>query len=212
MFASDLIATEEKKRQRFIDGLNDHYRRYIVGNLMIDTYAKAVECAREHEQDYWAHKKSKDQTKIDTKTEQRNNGNMTKNSSGQHKNGKQRQTQYGNQQNNQTWKKQKGNGNDGNRKQGDTINTGAVVPVEPQPIPAEPIAFHGFCYNCRERGHKASDCPNEKVQEGGRRGQRPEQHNTMATNRNAQPRGPGQLYAIQPCEVEMQNATLGVVL
>ncbi|RZC70794.1 hypothetical protein C5167_034045 [Papaver somniferum] len=61
-----------------------------------------------------------------------------------------------------------------------------VAPAWNEAIAAEPN-FKRFCYNCRERGHKASQCPKEKVQTGDER----EKPNTGVGNSNVQPHGQG---------------------
>ncbi|KAI3977878.1 hypothetical protein MKX01_036718 [Papaver californicum] len=76
-------------------------------------------------------------------------------------------------------------GNKGNLGDKDVVNEGVVVPAWNEAIAAEPINFYRFCYNCRERGHKASQCPKERVQAGDKR----EQPNSGVGNCNVQRRG-----------------------
>ncbi|RZC56763.1 hypothetical protein C5167_015618 [Papaver somniferum] len=76
-------------------------------------------------------------------------------------------------------------GHKGNCGHKDVGNEGVVVPIWNEAIAAEQINFYGFCYNCRERGHKASQCPKEKVQAGDKR----EQPSTGVGISNVQPRG-----------------------
>ncbi|XP_026403613.1 uncharacterized protein LOC113298934 isoform X3 [Papaver somniferum] len=75
-------------------------------------------------------------------------------------------------------------GHKGNRGHKDVGNEGVLVPIWNEAIAAEQVNFYGFCYNCRERGHKASQCPKEKVQAGDKR----EQSNTGVGISNVQPR------------------------
>ncbi|XP_026384065.1 uncharacterized protein LOC113279599 [Papaver somniferum] len=110
MFVPHLVDTEEKNR-----------RRHIVGNHMIDTYVRDLECARELEQDYLAHKRDDKYLKKESKIDH-----ASKSSSSQHGSGKNQQTQ----------------------------NVTQQVPAEGEALAAKPINFYGFCYNCRERGHK----------------------------------------------------------
>ncbi|MCL7031456.1 hypothetical protein MKW94_006444 [Papaver nudicaule] len=58
-------------------------------------------------------------------------------------------------------------GNEGIHGHKDVINGEDVIPAWVEAI-TEPktITFYRFCYNCRERGHKASGCPKKKVQVG----------------------------------------------
>ncbi|XP_026377768.1 uncharacterized protein LOC113272077 [Papaver somniferum] len=198
MFVPHLVDTEEKNRRRFIYGLNAVYQRHIVANHMIDTYVRPVECARELEQDFLAHKRDEEYLKKDNKVDR-----ASKVSSGQHGSGKNQHTQNVTQKGDHPGKKRKGYWNQGNRGQKNGDNEGEVVAAEGETLAAKPINFYGFCYNCRERGHKASECTKEKVQTTDIR----EQPNTGVANRNVQPRGQGQLFVVQPSE--MENATLG---
>ncbi|XP_026421567.1 uncharacterized protein LOC113317628 [Papaver somniferum] len=158
MFVPHLVDTEEKNRRRFVYGLNVVYQRHIVANHMIDTYVRAVECAREFEKYFLAHKRDEEYLKKDNKVDR-----ASKVSSGQHGSGKNQQTQNVTQKGDQPWKKRKGYWNQGNRDQKNSGNDGAVVPAEGEALAVKPINFYGFCYNCRERGHKASECTREKV-------------------------------------------------
>ncbi|XP_026420137.1 uncharacterized protein LOC113316131 [Papaver somniferum] len=182
MFVPHLVDTEEKNNRRVVYGLKAVYQRHIVGNPMIDTYVRAVECAMELEQDFLAHKRDEEYLKKESKVDR-----ASKASSSQHGGGK----------------KRKGHLNQGNRGQKDGGNERAVVSAEGEVVGAKPINFYGFCYNYRERGHKASECTKEKVQTTDIR----EQPNTGVANCNVHLRGQGQLFAVQPPETE--NATLG---
>ncbi|XP_026377769.1 uncharacterized protein LOC113272078 [Papaver somniferum] len=172
--------------------------RHIVANHMIDTYVSPVECAREIEKDFLAHKWDEEYLKKDNKVDR-----ASKVSSGQHGSGKNQHTQNVTQKGDHPGKKRKGYWNQGNRGQKNGGNEGEVVEAEGEALAAKPINFYGFCYNCRERGHKASECTKEKVQTTDIR----EKPNTGVANRNVQPRGQGQLFVVQPSE--MENATLG---
>ncbi|XP_026420138.1 uncharacterized protein LOC113316132 [Papaver somniferum] len=136
----------------------------------------------ELEQDFLAHKRDEEYLKKESKVDR-----ASKASSSQHGGGK----------------KRKGHLNQGNRGQKDGGNERAVVSAEGEVVGAKPINFYGFCYNYRERGHKASECTKEKVQTTDIR----EQPNTGVANCNVHLRGQGQLFAVQPPETE--NATLG---
>ncbi|XP_026377797.1 uncharacterized protein LOC113272108 [Papaver somniferum] len=136
MFVPHLVDTEEKNRRRFVYGLNAVYQRHIVTNHMIDTYVRAVECARELEKDHLDHKRDGEYLKKESKVDRASKASSS---------------QYGS--------------------------------AEGDATAAKPINSKGYCYNCREKEHNASECTKEK------------------------PRGQGQLFAVQPRETE--NATLG---
>ncbi|XP_026459030.1 uncharacterized protein LOC113359653 [Papaver somniferum] len=150
----------------------------IVANHMIDTYVRDVECVRDLEQDFLAHKRDEEYLKNDNKVDR-----ASKVSSGQHGSGKNHQTQNVTQQGVHPGNKRKGHWNQWNRGQKNGGNERAIVSAEGEVVSAKPINFYGFCYNCRERGHKASECTKDK------------------------PRGQGQLFVVQPRETG--NTTLG---
>ncbi|XP_026410983.1 uncharacterized protein LOC113306240 [Papaver somniferum] len=125
MIIPHLVDTEEKNRRRFVYGLKAVYQRHIVGNPMIDTYVRAVECARELKQDFLSHKRDEEYLKKESKVDR-----ASKYSSSQHGSGKNQQTQNFTQQGGQPGKKRKGHWNQGNRGQKDGGNERAVVSVE----------------------------------------------------------------------------------
>ncbi|XP_026416947.1 uncharacterized protein LOC113312411 [Papaver somniferum] len=165
----------------------EYSRLSMFAPHLVDTEEKN----RQLEQDFLAHKRDEEYLKKESKVDR-----ASKASSSHHGSGKNQQTQNVTQQGGQLGKKRKGHWNQENRGQKDGGNKRAVLSTEGGDVGAKTINFYGFCYNCRERGHKASECAKQKVQTTDRR----EQPNTGVANRNVQPRGQGQLFIMQPPE------------
>ncbi|RZC78037.1 hypothetical protein C5167_002269 [Papaver somniferum] len=147
----------------------EYSRLSMFAPHLVDTEEKN----RQLEQDFLAHKRDEEYLKKESKVDR-----ASKASSSHHGSGKNQQTQNVTQQGGQLGKKRKGHWNQENRGQKDGGNKRAVLSTEGGDVGAKTINFYGFCYNCRERGHKASECAKQKVQTTDRR----EQPNTGVAN------------------------------
>ncbi|XP_059629832.1 uncharacterized protein LOC132272755 [Cornus florida] len=160
-FAPHIIANELHKVRKFERGLISHVKKFVVGHRF-DTYAKVVECAMA--------------------VEENNNIAFQKQKERRNQRGQQQQTQrnwqgQSWQRGRQDWRAEK------RQRVGEGEQSTAIVPAIPND--AQPYQFSGHCYNCREQGYLARNCP-KPHKNNQQKGQAPQQ------------KGGARVYAVVP--------------
>ncbi|XP_059658487.1 uncharacterized protein LOC132304785 [Cornus florida] len=180
-FAPHIVANELHKVRKFERGLVSYVKKFVVGHRF-DTYARVVECVMAvEENNNIAFQKQKERM-AKQKGKGASNPQQNQSSSQQNQRGQQQQTQRNWQ--GQSWQRGRQDWRAGKRQRvGEGEQSTALVPATPHD--AQPYQFSGYCYNCREQGHLARNCP-KPHKNNQQKGQAPQQQ------------GGARVYAVVP--------------
>ncbi|XP_059664032.1 uncharacterized protein LOC132309767 [Cornus florida] len=180
-FAPHIVANELHKVRKFERGLVSYVKKFVVGHRF-DTYARVVECAMAVEENNNIAFQKQKERRAEQKGKGASSTQQNQSSSQQNQRGQQQQTQRNWQ--GQSWQRGKQDWRAGKRQRvGEGEQSTALVPATPHD--AQPYQFSGHCYNCREQGHLARNCP-KPHKNNQQKGQAPQQQ------------GGARVYAVVP--------------
>ncbi|XP_059671067.1 uncharacterized protein LOC132316607 [Cornus florida] len=180
-FAPHIIANELHKVRKFEQGLVSYVKKFVVGHRF-DTYARVVECAMAVEENNNIAFQKQKERRAEQKGKGASSTQQNQSSSQQNQRGQQQHTQRNWQ--GQSWQRGRQDWRAGKRQRvGEGEQSTALVPATPHD--AQPYQFSEHCYNCREQGHLARNCP-KPHKNNQQKGQAPQQQ------------GGARVYAVVP--------------